>query len=92
MSTILALMVVHAALIIKQPNLSTAIVIVAIMIGILFVGGLAWKYIVIAFGSLGVGMVSILLFLGTRIGTQDLPTGWIHLRMLKERDIKFHNP
>ena len=57
MSTILALMVVHAALIIKQPNLSTAIVIVAIMIGILFVGGLAWKYIVIAFGSLGVGMV-----------------------------------
>ena len=62
MSTILALMVVHAALIIKQPNLSTAIVIVAIMIGILFVGGLAWKYIVIAFGSLGVGMVSILLF------------------------------
>ena len=62
MSLILGMMAVHAALIIKQPNLSTAIVIVAIMIGILFVGGLAWRYIFFAFGGLAEGMVSILLF------------------------------
>lgn len=62
MSTILGLMAVHAGLIIKQPNLSTAIVIVAIMIGILFVGGLAWRYIIVAIGSLVVGMISILIF------------------------------
>lgn len=62
MSTILGLMAVHAGLIIKQPNLSTAIVIVAIMIGILFVGGLAWRYIIVAIGSLVAGMISILIF------------------------------
>ena len=62
MSAILLVMAAHAALIIKQPNLSTAIVIVAIMIGILFVGGLAWRYILVAMGSLGAGMISILLF------------------------------
>lgn len=62
MSVILGMMALHAGLIIKQPNLSTAIVIVAIMIGILFVGGLAWRYILVAMGSLGVGMISILLF------------------------------
>ena len=61
-STILGLMAVHAGLIIKQPNLSTAIVIVAIMIGILFVGGLAWRYIIVAIGSLVAGMISILIF------------------------------
>ncbi|ASS38533.1 cell division protein FtsW [Mogibacterium pumilum] len=62
MSTILGLMALHAGLIIKQPNLSTAIVIVAIMIGILFVGGLAWRYIIVAIGSLTAGMISILMF------------------------------
>ena len=62
MSVILGLMAVHAGLIIKQPNLSTAIVIVAIMIGILFVGGLAWRYIIVAIGSLVAGMISILIF------------------------------
>ena len=61
-SVILGLMAVHAGLIIKQPNLSTAIVIVAIMIGILFVGGLAWRYIIVAIGSLVAGMISILIF------------------------------
>lgn len=53
---------VHAGLIIWQPNLSTAIVICAIVIGIMFVAGLSWGYIFASLGALAGGVVIILLF------------------------------
>lgn len=53
---------IHAGLIIWQPNLSTAIVICAITIGIMFVAGLSWGYILGALGALAGGAVIILLF------------------------------
>lgn len=62
-SVILGMLAVHAILIIKQPNLSTAIVIGAIMLGIMFVGGLSMWYVGTAFGTVGAGMTFILLFL-----------------------------
>lgn len=62
-SVVLFVLGVHAVLIIKQPNLSTAIVIGAIMMGIMFVGGLSMWYVGTAFGTVGAGMIFILLFL-----------------------------
>lgn len=56
------IMIIHAILIIKQPNLSTAILICAIMIGILFVAGLKWRYILFSAFSLGSGIIYILTF------------------------------
>lgn len=55
-------MVAHLVLIIKQPNLSTALVIAAIMIGILFVAGMWNGFIGVAIAVLIIGMVAILLF------------------------------
>ncbi len=53
---------VHMALIIKQPNLSTAIIIAAIMIGIMFVAGM-WNGFVLGAVVAGVvGLIVILLF------------------------------
>lgn len=57
---ILIVMGVHAILIIKQPNLSTAIVICAIMIGIMFIAGLQYRYIALGGGALAAGTVYIL--------------------------------
>lgn len=53
-------MAVHLVLIIKQPNLSTAIVVAAIMVAIAFVAGLAWKYI---FSLAGAGILGIFVIL-----------------------------
>lgn len=52
--------VVAAALIIKQPNLSTAITIVCILLGMFFLAGLSWKWIglVIAAGVSGLFAIS----------------------------------
>lgn len=56
-------MLIHVALIVKQPNLSTAIVIAAIMFGIMFVAGLEWKTIGVALALAGGGTLFILVFL-----------------------------
>lgn len=53
-------MALHLALIIKQPNLSTAIVIAAIMIGIMVVAGLNWAWIGAALGAMALGAFYIL--------------------------------
>lgn len=62
--TVLAVvMIAHVALIMKQPNLSTAIVIAAIMIAIVFVAGLNLKYIGALAGAGAVGLFVILNFM-----------------------------
>ena len=55
-------MIVHLGLIIKQPNLSTAIVIAAIMIGIMYVAGMWNGWLVLAALALIGGLVFILMF------------------------------
>lgn len=55
------IMFIHAALIIKQPNLSTAVVICLIMIGIMFVAGLNIGWIFFFAGNIAAGAVLILL-------------------------------
>lgn len=63
MATLMMIMALHFALIVKQPNLSTAIVVCAIMMGIMFIAGLDMRIIYAMFG-LGVGgMVFILNFM-----------------------------
>lgn len=47
---LLAIMGVYAGLIMKQPNMSTAIIICIIILGMMFVAGLKWRYLI----SLGV--------------------------------------
>lgn len=55
-------MIVHLGLIIKQPNLSTAIVIAAIMIGIMYVAGMWNGWLVLAALALIGGLIFILMF------------------------------
>ena len=64
---LLLLMGVFGGLIIKQPNLSTAITVCGIIAGIMFLAGLEWKYVVGAaiFGSAG---VTALILAGDLIG------------------------
>lgn len=57
---ILTIAAIHFMLIVKQPNLSTAIVIVAIMIGIMFVAGLNPGYFILG-GGLGAAGTAIIL-------------------------------
>jgi cell division protein FtsW len=57
------IMGIHAALIIKQPNLSTAIVVSAIMVGIMLVAGMQWRYFIGMMGILAGGITYILMFL-----------------------------
>jgi len=59
---LLAVMLVHAALIIKQPNLSTAIVICAIMLGIMFVAGMHLQWYALGAGAGVLGVFYILNF------------------------------
>lgn len=54
---------IHFGLIVKQPNLSTAIVIVAIMLAIMFVAGLDWKYVVGMIAAGAAGLFVILTFM-----------------------------
>ena len=53
---------IQFALIMKQPNLSTAIVIAAIMFGIMFVAGLSYKIVVGLIGLAGVFTMCLLTF------------------------------
>ncbi len=64
---LLLLMGVFGGLIIKQPNLSTAITVCGIIAGIMFLAGLEWKYVAGAaiFGSAG---VTALILAGDLIG------------------------
>ena len=55
-----AVMGVHGALIIMQPNLSSAIVVLTLMAAIMFVAGLAWRWVLGACGlALGVGLMFV---------------------------------
>lgn len=54
------------ALIFKQPDLSTSIMIVAIFCTVMFIGGISWKYII---GAMAVGIPSFVLAL--RYAMQD---------------------
>lgn len=57
---LLMIAAIHFGLIVKQPNLSTAIVIVAIMIGIMFVAGLSPGYFLLG-GVFGIGGTAFIL-------------------------------
>lgn len=59
---LLAVMAVHMALIIKQPNLSTAIVIATVMVGIMFVAGMWNGFLLVGVVTGVVGVIVILLF------------------------------
>jgi cell division protein FtsW len=62
LAPLFGIMSVYAGLIIKQPNLSTALVICFIMVAIMFIAGLHWGYIVGLLGIFSVGMMYILSF------------------------------
>ncbi len=61
MLPILVVMAVFAALIIKQPNLSTAITLVGIVLVMMLVAGMKWGYIFFLAGA-GVGGIMALIF------------------------------
>lgn len=61
--TLFGVMGIHFVLIVKQPNLSTAIVVCAIMFGIMLVAGLEWKWVGRIVGAGALGTVAILLFM-----------------------------
>ena len=60
---LLAIMAVLAVLIVKQPNLSTAITVCGIIVSMMLVAGLKWRYVFGAFGVGAAGILSILLFM-----------------------------
>ncbi|MGF6375293.1 cell division protein FtsW [Clostridiales Family XIII bacterium PM5-7] len=64
---LILLMGVFGGLIIKQPNLSTAITVCGIIVGIMFLAGLEWKY-VIGTGILGAGGIAAIILAGDAIG------------------------
>jgi cell division protein FtsW len=64
---LLLLMAVFGGLIVKQPNLSTAITVCGIIAGIMFLAGLEWKYVIGALGLGGAGIVG-LISIGDKIG------------------------
>lgn len=57
-----AIMGIHAVLIVKQPNLSTAMVVCAIMAGIMFIAGLSYWYVCGGAGFVAVMFLYILKF------------------------------
>lgn len=59
----LALMVVLGGLIVKQPNLSTAITVCGIIVAMMLVAGMKWKYFFGAAGAGAAGILSIVLFM-----------------------------
>ena len=61
--TLFGVMAAHFALIVKQPNLSTAIVVCAIMFAIMFVAGLDYKWLGAIVGIGAVGTFAILTFM-----------------------------
>lgn len=56
------IMAVHFVLVFEQPNLSTAIVICAIMFGIMFIAGLRWIWLIVFAGGGLLGALAILKF------------------------------
>lgn len=56
-------MIAHFGLIVKQPNLSTALVVCAIMIAIMFVAGLSYIWLVAMIGAGGLGLFVIMRFM-----------------------------
>ena len=53
----------YGALIIMQPNLSTAITVCGIIVAMMLVAGLKWRYVLTAGGIGAAGILSILLFM-----------------------------
>ena len=60
LAVLIAVMAVHFFLIVEQPNLSTAIVIVAIMIALMLVAGLNWLFLVLPAGAAVAGYFYIM--------------------------------
>lgn len=63
----LLVMAVVGGLIIKQPNLSTALTICGIVGGMMFIAGLKWRYVFAALFGAG-GLIALLVTLGGHIG------------------------
>ena len=66
---LLLLMGVFGGLIIKQPNLSTAITVCGIIAGIMFLAGLQWKYVIGAMIAGGGGIFGLIM-IGDKIGAE----------------------
>ena len=64
MLPILAVMGVFAALIIKQPNLSTAITLVGIVIALMLVAGMKWGYVIFLMGAGAAGVMALITGVG----------------------------
>ena len=60
---LLGIIAVYGALIVKQPNLSTAITVCGIIIAMMLVAGLKWRYVATAGGIGAVGILSIVVFM-----------------------------
>ena len=60
---LLGVIAVYGALIVKQPNLSTAITVCGIIIAMMLVAGLKWRYVATAGGIGVVGILSIVVFM-----------------------------
>jgi len=60
---VVAVMLVIAGLIIKQPNLSTAITVCGIIVAMMIVAGMKWRYFFAVAGLGAAGIASILLFM-----------------------------
>lgn len=75
------LMGVFGGLIVKQPNLSTAITVCGIIAGIMFLAGLQWRYVI---GAIGLGSAAVvgLIAIGDDIGMKH----W------KKRIVAFTDP
>lgn len=58
---LLVIMGIYAGLIMKQPNMSTAIIICLIILGMMFVAGLKWRYL-ISLGAIGAAGGAFLIF------------------------------
>lgn len=60
---VIAVMAILAGLIIKQPNLSTAITVCGIVVAMMLVAGMKWRYFFCAAGAGAAGILSILIFM-----------------------------
>lgn len=57
-----AVTMVYAILIIRQPNLSTALTVIGIAAGMLFLAGLQWRYLILSGGILTAGVFGLARF------------------------------
>ena len=64
MLPILAIMGVFAALIVKQPNLSTAITLVGIVLALMLVAGMKWGYVIFLMGAGAAGVMALITGVG----------------------------